>query len=85
MRTLFMITSLLLAACSPTYHDMLAIKLEGRSDQEKRTILAQECRKEIAAGLKPEDAASVRHFERMRKICEEMTGQKISLNTPDDQ
>src|SRR5437879_4022314 len=65
----------LLSACT-TYTDTLEAKLAGKSQDEKRTILAQECAQEIKNGLKPQDEANVRHFERMRKICEEMTGKK---------
>ncbi len=65
-----------LSACT-TYSDTLEQKLAGKNPDEKRIILAQECRQEIEAGLKPDNESNVRHFDRMRKICEEMTGQKI--------
>lgn len=70
-----------LTACT-TYSDALEQKLAGKSLEEKRGILAQECRNEIIAGMKPDNPQNVRHFERTRKICEEMTGKKISLDTP---
>lgn len=68
-----------LSACT-TYSDTLEQKLAGKSPEQKRTILAQECRQEIESGLKPDNESNVRHFERMGKICEEMTGRNISLN-----
>lgn len=74
-----LLAAALLSACT-TYSDTLEQKLAGKSPQEKRVILAQECRQEIEAGLKPDNESNVRHFERMRKICEEMTGQKIPLD-----
>lgn len=84
MRSLSLITiaaAALLSACT-TYSDTLEQKLAGKTPEEKRVILAQECRQEINAGLKPENPANVRHFERMRKICEEMTGQPVSTDVP---
>lgn len=71
-----------LNGCGPTYSDTLDARLAVKSPDEQRTILAEECAREIKNGLKPQDEANVRHFERLRKICEEMTGKKISLNTP---
>jgi hypothetical protein len=73
--------AVLLSACA-TYSDKLEDKLAGKSPAEKRVILAQECRKEIEAGIKPDSDANVRHFDRFRTICEEMTGQKISVQPP---
>lgn len=73
-----------LTACGPTYADRLDAKLAGKSPDEKRTILAQECAQEIKNGLKPQDEANVRHFERMRTICEEMTGKKVAVSMPGD-
>lgn len=67
-----------LGGCSPSYREKLDQKLESKSTTEKRSILAQECGQEIRKGLKPEDEANVRHFEKMKQICEEMTGRKIS-------
>lgn len=76
-----LLAAALLSACT-TYSDTLDAKLAGKSPEQKRIILAQECRQEIEAGVKPGNESNVRHFERMRKICEEMTGQKISIKTP---
>jgi curli biogenesis system outer membrane secretion channel CsgG len=74
--SIILIASAFLSACT-TYSDTLEQKLAGKSPEQKRTILAQECRQEIEAGLNPDNESNVRHFERMRKICEEMTGRKI--------
>ncbi len=68
-----------LSACQSTYSKKLDESLAGKSQAEKRTILAEECRNEIRQGLKPENPANVRHFETTRKICEELTGKKIAL------
>lgn len=74
----------LLNACGPTYGDLLDAKLAGKSQDEQRTILAAECAREIEGGLKPENEANVRHFQRFRAICEEMTGKKVPASMPDD-
>lgn len=84
-KTLIAITAIVtLGGCTVTYRETLQQKLEGKSPAEKRAILAQECGQEIQRGLKPGDEANVRHFENMKKICEEMTGQRISVNTTGD-
>lgn len=72
------------SACTTTnnYSDTLEQKLAGKSPQEKKMVLAQECSQEIQTGLKPKDEANIRHFERMQKICEEMTGQSVPLDIP---
>lgn len=68
-----------LVGCS-TYRDTLDQKLAGKSTNEKRAVLAKECGDEIAKGLKKDDAANVRHSEKMKQICEEMTGKKIKID-----
>ncbi|MDX2028243.1 MAG: hypothetical protein SFW62_06375 [Alphaproteobacteria bacterium] len=68
-----------LMGCS-TYSDSLDQKLTGKSTEEKRTVLAKECGDEIAKGLKKDDPANVRHSEKMKQICEEMTGKKIKID-----
>jgi len=77
------ITALIVAGtlmgCS-TYSDSLDQKLTGKSTEEKRTVLAKECGDEIAKGLKKDDPANVRHSEKMKQICEEMTGKKIKID-----
>jgi hypothetical protein len=74
------IVGLTLSACTTTYSETLEQKLSGKSSDEKRVILAQECGKEIEAGLKPKDEANVRHFDRMREICQEMTGKPVPFD-----
>jgi hypothetical protein len=54
---------------------------EGKNTNAKRTALAEECGIEINKGLKTDNAANVRHFQRIQRICQEMTGQPVSLNT----
>lgn len=75
-------TLVALGGCSTTYRETLEQRLQGRTTDEKRVILAQECGQQIKAGEKPEDPANMRHFEKMRQICEEMTGQKVKANLP---
>lgn len=67
-----------LAGCT-TYSDTLDQKLTGKSTEEKRAMLAKECGNEIKAGFKKDDPANLRHSEKMKQICEEMTGKKIRL------
>jgi hypothetical protein len=52
---------------------------EGNSADTKRTALAQECSTEISNGYQSENPANVRHFQRVQKICQEMTGKPITL------
>lgn len=73
--------SALLSACGPTYSDTLEQKLAGKSPDQQRAVLAQECGQEIAAGIKPEDKANAAHSTRMRSLCEEMTGKKVVIKT----
>ena len=82
--SLVLLASALLSACGPTYADKLDAKLVGKSPDEQRTILAEECSQEIKNGVKPQDKANVQHFKRMRTICEEMTGKKVPVSFPDD-
>lgn len=70
----------LLCGCATTCREALQQKLEGKNAAERRVILAQECGQEIQRGLKPEDEPNVRHFEKMKAICEEMTRQKVPVN-----
>lgn len=82
MKKLLLIVPLLMAACGPTYHAQLEQKLADKSEQERRAILAQECGQEIQKGLRPDSQANVRHFGKMKQICEEMTGQKVNVALP---
>lgn len=83
MKRIFLIgtAAMSLAACSTTYGDMLEQKLAGKSEQEKRAILAQECANEVNSGMKSDRPKSAKHFANFRSICEEMTGQKINTGT----
>lgn len=68
-----------LGGCTTTYRETLEQKLEGKSPAEKRSILAQECGSEISKGVKKDNPSNVKHFEKMQKICEEMTKQKVGV------
>ncbi len=57
--------------------ETLERSLHDKGPAEQRAILAEDCGHEIQKGLKPENPASVGHFERMRQICEEMTGKPV--------
>lgn len=70
--------ALAVTACSPTYSDTLEQKLAGKSDKEKRVILAQECGSEVNNGMKAGRPGSAKHYDNFRRICEEMTGHKIN-------
>ena len=76
--TLAILAVITLVGCE-TYSSQLDRKLEGKSVREKRAILANECGSEIGAGLKKDDMDNVRHSEKMKTICEEMTGKHINL------
>ena len=79
MIALTLIAATALAGCTTSYRETLEQKLEGRSQSERRAILAQECGREIQNGLKPENESNVRHFDKMKKICEEMTGKPVNV------
>jgi hypothetical protein len=70
-------TAAILTSCAPSYRETLEQKLEGKTPDQRRAILAQECGQEIQKGIKPENEANVRHFEKMKKICEEMTSKPV--------
>jgi hypothetical protein len=72
----------LLSACTPSYRETLELKLQGKSPDERRAILAQECGQEIQKGMKLENKSKMLHFENMKEICEEMTGQKVNAIVP---
>lgn len=77
---ILIISSLVLAACSPTYHDSLDQELAGKTPEERREILSRECALVTAKGQKPADPRYVTHADSMRRICEEMTGHNLPLN-----
>jgi hypothetical protein len=68
----------LLAGCS-AFNDKLDEQLANKSSDEKRVVLAETCGQEIAKKLKTDDPVNVRHSEKMKQICEEMTGKKVSI------
>lgn len=77
---LVMVAATALAGCSTTsYRETLEQKLSGKSEEQKRAILAQECGNELKGGLQKDNPANVRHIENMRKICEEMTKKKVTV------
>ena len=68
----------ILNACVPTYSETLEKKLTGKTPDQQRTILAQECGSETAQ-LNPQVKGNAAHAQRMREICEEMTGNKVPV------
>lgn len=76
---LVMVAATALAGCTTTYRETLEQKLSGKSEEQKRAILAQECGNELKGGLQKDNPANVRHIENMRKICEEMTKKKVTV------
>lgn len=77
--TLSLLATAMVSGCTPSYRETLDQKLQGKNADERRAILAQECSQEIQKGLKPESESNVRHFENMKKICEEMTGKPVTV------
>lgn len=73
-----------LVGCT-TYSDTLGQKLVGKTADEKRSILAQECGTEISQSLKKNDPANVQHSEKMKQVCEEMTGKTVNISKPEIQ
>ena len=81
--TIIILGAALLSGCTgPSYSDTLEQKLAGKTPDQQRNILAQQCSQEINAGVKPNDQANVDHFRRMQTICQEMTGKKVPLELP---
>lgn len=78
---LILAAPLLMAACSnePSYRETLEGKLQGKNDTEKRALLAQECGQQIQKSIKPESDSNIRHSQKMKQICEEMTGKKVPV------
>lgn len=78
--TIFTVLPLfILTACATSYTNILEQKLAGKSDKEKRIILAVECKNKINEYTKPDNIKSIEHLERMKEICQEMTGRQIKL------
>lgn len=68
----------------PNTHETSKLKALCREMNEapspkELAALAQKCGAEIQKNLKAGSGARAQHAERMKLICEEMTGQKISL------
>lgn len=70
---ILILSSLALAACSPTYHDALDQKLAGKTPEERREILSRECAAVTAGEQTPADPRYLSHNESMRRICNEYT------------
>lgn len=70
---ILILSSLVLAACNPTYHDTLDQKLAGKTPEERLEILSRECATVAASGQTPADPRYVVHNESMRRICHEYT------------
>ena len=68
----------LTSSCT-SYHDELKQKLADLPSQQRRIVLAQECRDLILANRPSNNPALLEHVQRMKDICEKMTGEKISL------
>lgn len=79
--TIALAAIMVLGGCTTSYRETLDQKLEGKSQAEKRAILAQECGAEIGKGLKKENPGNVSYFKKMKQICEEMTGQKVNTDS----
>lgn len=70
-----------LSGCT-SYRESVEARMQGKTSEEKRAILADECRNEIAKGLKEKYPSDARHVQAMRQICEELTGQKVDVAPP---
>jgi len=70
---------LALSACGWSHYSILEEKLEGKTQEQKRLTLAEECRIEIKKGLIKDDPKNVKQHKLMQQICEEMTGQSVSV------
>ncbi|NBX02592.1 MAG: hypothetical protein EBR02_00725 [Alphaproteobacteria bacterium] len=69
------LTASFLTGCADSYRTDLEQKLEGKSPQERRTILLKECNDEISKGIKPDNPDNVRHFDKIKQVCNKMTAQ----------
>ncbi len=77
---ILILASLALAGCSPTYGDALEQRLAGKTPEERRAVLAQECGREIANSLKPTKPGKLQHAEDMKRICEESTAHPVTFD-----
>lgn len=69
----------LLSACGWSHYAKLEKKLEGKTEDEKRLVLAEECRIEIEKGLLKDNPKNVKQHQLMQHICEEMTGKPVNI------
>tara|TARA_R100001143_G_C3319291_1_gene113953 strand:- start:459 stop:713 length:255 start_codon:yes stop_codon:yes gene_type:complete len=69
----------LLSACSWSHYGKLEKKLEGKPENEKRLILAEECGIEIERGLVKDNPKNVKQHKLMERVCEEMTGEPVNI------
>ncbi|MBS0207765.1 MAG: hypothetical protein JSS27_02315 [Planctomycetes bacterium] len=82
VRFLVLCGGLLLVACDSSYQEKLNEMLRGKTVAEKRLILADECAAQINNGSTPKARGNASHYERMKHICEEMTGETVDANPP---
>jgi hypothetical protein len=73
MKQFLLFAVLALSACAPTYQDELDQKLAGKTPEEKRAILAQECGQQLSEGRKTANPKKAPHYDHMQRICAEMT------------
>lgn len=69
--------TLMVMGCQASYQETINKKLENKSPQEKRIILAQECAKEIKRDSIADEKSNSQHSMRMQKICERMTNNPV--------
>tara|TARA_R110001592_G_scaffold31482_1_gene110936 strand:+ start:10589 stop:10843 length:255 start_codon:yes stop_codon:yes gene_type:complete len=69
----------LMSACSWSHYGKLETKLEGKTEDEKRLILAEECRIEIEKGLLKDNPKNVKQHKLMERVCEEMTDKPVGV------
>jgi hypothetical protein len=74
---LLMTLCMAIPACGPAYPDDLARRLDGKTADQKRAILAEECGAAIADSVRRALPSERRDPAGMRRICEEMTGREI--------
>lgn len=71
-----LIGTIMLTGCQATYREALNQKLENKTPEEKLMLLSQECASEIERTRDKYKETSLQHAERMKEICQKMTGQK---------
>ena len=76
MKIYVLLLPFILAACGTTVHDDLNSKLAGKTPEQKRAILAEECSKQVANPHNPKDPGGI-HGDNMKQICKESTGYNV--------